>query len=312
MSATASTGAKNTAKRECETLGCENNPIGAGYCGECIAISPNIADDEDVGPWVGVEFNSPESDVWPSRASNRDQWMGRVEKQPFAPWGDSDVPAPCSEDGHDTADKCDCDARWKWGFTENHVTCEAVPADDIHCLDGRVFIQTEADPFAYVDGDDVRDPETGEVHPAFVEVLDQLGLTYADVSQSGCGAHAVYRGALPEGVKETSWQLDSEPFGANDDCPSIEIYARKRVCVMTGEHVLGTPEYARQWDEEALVDVLRDADELPEPTFRATKTDSTRTHGTPVRRVWPKPPKTSGTLFTHSTPSTRAALPRER
>jgi len=65
-------------------------------------------------------------------------------------------------------------------------------------LDGRVFLQTDEDPYAFVDGDDVRDPETGEVHPAFVEILEQLGISYADISTSGAGVHVYYRGELPE------------------------------------------------------------------------------------------------------------------
>ncbi|WP_134668976.1 hypothetical protein [Halorussus marinus] len=79
-----------------------------------------------------------------------------------------------------------------------------------------------------------------------------LGLTYADVSQSGAGAHAIYPGELPDGVKQAAWQLDDEPWGANDDLPSIEIYPGKRVCVMTGEHVPGTSTEVHEWNADVL------------------------------------------------------------
>lgn len=264
MSVTVPTGTKNTVKQEfCKSLGCENAPVGAGYCRECITVSPNVVDDANVGPWIGVQFNNTESDVWLSRANDRQQWMGHINKKPFAPWAGSD---------HPKAD-ADEDARWKWGISDNYTTCDEVDVDEYDSLDGRVFLQRDEDPFAYVDGDDVRDPETGEVHSAFIEVLDALGLTYADVSQSGCGVHGIYRGELPDGVKQATWQLDSEPFGDNEDLPSIEIYDGKRVCVMTGEHVPETPEYACQWDDEALMTVLNDADQLRNPKGSTTTND---------------------------------------
>jgi hypothetical protein len=217
---------------------------------------PGSSDDgitTDGGVWSEADFTAPESGVWPPALHGREQWMGHVEKKPFAPWADRDHPEADDDD----------DARWKWGLRENYVDGETVAiAEDDPRLDGRVFLQREDDPFAYVDGDDVRDPETGEVHPAFVAVLNHLGLTYADVSQSGAGVHAVYRGELPEGVKQAAWRLDDEPFGGNDDLPSVEIYARKRVCVMTGEHVPGTPTEVREWSDSLLWMVLELNDQL--------------------------------------------------
>lgn len=135
-------------------------------------------------------------------------------------------------------------------------------AEDDPRLDGRAFLQQPEDPFAYVDGDDVRDPETGDVHPAFEAVLEHLGLTYADISTSGAGAHAIYRGELPDGVKQATWQLDDEPWGTNDDLPSIEIYPGKRVCVMTGDHVPGTPTEVREWNADVLDALLEANDEV--------------------------------------------------
>jgi len=197
--------------------------------------------------WSDADFTAPDSGVWPPEILAREQWMGHVEKKPFAPWADRD---------HPEADP-DEDARWKWGLTENYVDGETIAlAEDDPRLDGRAFLQQPDDPFAYVDGDHVRDPETGDVHPGFEAILEHLGLTYADVSQSGAGIHAIYRGALPEGVKQASWQLDDQPWGANEDLPSVELYPGKRVCVMTGAHVPGTPTEVRPWNADVLKPLL--------------------------------------------------------
>jgi hypothetical protein len=229
---------------------------------------PEISEDlssDDARPtnsgWNEANFATPESGVWPQQLLDREQWMGHRDKKPFAPWGDRNAPAECSRDGHDTAAKCDCDARWKWGYTGHYVDGETIAMAEVDDrLDGRAFLQQESDPYVYVDGDDVRDRKTGEVHPAFEAILEHLGLTYADVSQSGAGVHAQYRGDLPDGVKQAAWQIDDEPWGDNDDLPSIEIYPGKRVCVATGDHVLGTPTEIRDWNADVL-DALLDAND---------------------------------------------------
>ncbi|MFC6836986.1 hypothetical protein [Halomarina ordinaria] len=181
---------------------------------------------------------------------------GESGKLPFAPWADHD---------HPEADE-DEDARWKWGLTENYVDGDTVAlAEDDHRLAGRVFLQQADDPYGFVDGDDVRCPETGEVHPAFVEILEQLGATYTDVSTSGSGCHANYQGTLPEGQTQATFALDDESWGANDDVPEVEIYTGKHVCVLTGEHVPGTPTDVNPWNDEALRTILADHNCLPTP-----------------------------------------------
>ncbi|WP_052367761.1 transcriptional regulator [Haloferax sp. ATB1] len=229
--------------------------------------SDDVAEPQDTtttsSTWADADFSAPETGVFPPELLGREQWMGHVEKKPFAPWADRDAPAPCSRDNHDaeTTAECDCDARWKWGFTENYVDGETIAMAEVdERLDGRAFLQQPDDPYVYVDGDDVRDEETGEIHPAFAAILEHLGLTYADISQSGAGAHAIYRGDLPDGVKQAAWQLDDEPWGSNEDLPSIEIYPGKRVCVMTGEHVPGTPTEVRNWNGDVL-DALLEAND---------------------------------------------------
>ncbi len=56
-------------------------------------------------PWHGLadaRFSSPQS-LWPSELLERRQWMGHVDKKPFAPWSDRDHPDASGDE----------DARWK-------------------------------------------------------------------------------------------------------------------------------------------------------------------------------------------------------
>jgi hypothetical protein len=228
-------------------------------------------------------------------------------KLPFAPWGDRNASAECTKsacathfdseanangfvagceaccrhrDETVTCADCDHDARWKWGYRDNWAS--KATADEWVEMDpevaGHVAIISDADPFAFVDGDDVRDPETDAVHPAFIAVLEKLGLTYADVSTSDTGNHALYVGELPDGVSQVTFDLDDEPWGSNDDVPSVEIYdgSGQHVCVATGRHVAGTPTGVRAWDDDGLATVL---DEYgPEEDPQAPSHDTDRDH----------------------------------
>ena len=110
--------------------------------------------------WRNVDFAATTGNTYPPALLDREQWMGRLEgtKLPFSPWADRDHP-----DAED-----DKDARYKWGLEENHVNGDTVAKAEIDPkLDGRMFVQTDADPFVLVDGDDVRNPETDDVHPTF-------------------------------------------------------------------------------------------------------------------------------------------------
>ncbi|MXV62057.1 hypothetical protein GS429_08285 [Natronorubrum sp. JWXQ-INN-674] len=219
------------------------------------STSEDLSREPPWASWADADFATPASGVWPDELLEREQWMGHVEKKPFAPWGDQDAPAECSKDGHDTAATCECDARWKWGYRGHYVDGETVAMAEIDPrLDGRSFLQREDDPYVYVDGDDVRDPETGDVHPAFIAILEHLGATYCDISTSGKGVHAIYRGDFEDlDLKQASWRLDEDPWGSIEgDLPSIEIYPGKRVCVMTGDHVPGTPTEVRKWNADVL------------------------------------------------------------
>jgi hypothetical protein len=260
---------------------------GADESDETPTPEPAEAGPQDPETWANAGFSSPESDIWPPAHTEHDSWMLRKDgKSPWAPWTDPDAPVACTRPEHETettAAECDHSARFKWGSDGSE---EFVHADVDTALDWRekhpeasedlVFIQSDADPFGFVDGDDVRCPETGNVHPAFVQILETLGLTYADVSTSGSGVHAMYKGELPGDQGQAVFEIDDEPWGENDDAPTVEIYANKHVCIATGEHIPGTPVDVRQWDEDGVQDVLEEYDARKEPTDIAHDTDDER------------------------------------
>lgn len=101
------------------------------------------------------------------------------------------------------------------------------------------------DPYVLIDYDDVRDPETGSIHPTVREHLARAE-SYADVSTSGTGVHIVCRGELPEDVKSIDAAL-----AAHDDFPDagIEVYDVGRYMAMTGAHIAETPVETRQAQE---------------------------------------------------------------
>jgi hypothetical protein len=248
-------------------------------------VENHTADDTDTtGPWDAVYWSDTATDEYPPTLVEREQWMGRREgtKLPFSPWGDANAAVECRHNAcpkHDehtpgcdrcelhregcTRAECNHDARYSWSASTNYVNgVKAGMGEADDRLGGRLFIQQEADPFAFVDGDDVRDPETGDVHPGFVAILNRLGHTYADVSTSGSGVHAYYLGDLPGGT-EARFEIGTEPFGANDAPPAVEIYSGKHVNVTTGDHLRDTPDDVAEWDTDELRAVLDDHDTEP-------------------------------------------------
>ncbi len=93
-------------------------------------------------------------------------------------------------------------------------------------------------PILLIDWDDVRDPETGEIHPVVARALDECD-GYAEISQSGEGIHQFVYGEIPGSSRTFIRHIDTEPF-VGDDLPAVEIYQSGRVCAMTGQHVAGT------------------------------------------------------------------------
>ncbi len=82
--------------------------------------------------------------------------------------------------------------------------------------DGVGFVFSSGDPYAGVDLDKCRDPETGELEEWAVRIVQDLG-GYAEASPSGTGVHIIIRGKAP-GKKRGK----------------VEAYSSERYFTMTG------------------------------------------------------------------------------
>ncbi len=109
-----------------------------------------------------------------------------------------------------------------WATYQQAKACE-----EEHGYTGVEFAFTEDDDFFGIDFDKCRDPETGVIHPAVVEILDKLD-TYAELSPSGTGVHIIGIGSKPGPRCAT----DKTPWGGK-----IEIYDKKRFFTVTEEVV---------------------------------------------------------------------------
>ena len=100
------------------------------------------------------------------------------------------------------------------------------------------FEFSPGDPYAGVDLDKCRNPETGEIEPWALEIVRHFN-SYTEVSPSGTGLHIWIKGKLPPGGRHKG---------------KIEMYDTGRYFTVTGHHLEGTPTTieARQAELEAL------------------------------------------------------------
>jgi putative DNA primase/helicase len=101
----------------------------------------------------------------------------------------------------------------------------AIAYAEQHGMSGVGFVFTEDDPFAGVDLDECRDPETGEIEPWARKIIAALD-SYTEVSPSGTGLHVFIKATLP---------------GRNNRKGPVEMYESKRYFTLTGAHLNGTP-----------------------------------------------------------------------
>lgn len=90
---------------------------------------------------------------------------------------------------------------------------------------GLGFVFTNAAGFVGVDLDHCRNPETGQIEAWAQGIVSRLN-SYAELSPSGTGVHAIARGILAAGANKRG---------------SVELYDHARYFVMTGAHIEGTP-----------------------------------------------------------------------
>ena len=104
-------------------------------------------------------------------------------------------------------------------------------------VDGIGFVFTETDPFAGIDLDGCRDPDTGAVHPSAQSIIDRLH-SYTEISPSGSGLHIYVMGTLPPTGRSTGkvpWRGDGTKK------TGFEVYDSGRFFTFTGRHLEGTP-----------------------------------------------------------------------
>ncbi len=85
--------------------------------------------------------------------------------------------------------------------------------------DGIGFVFSSADPFAGIDLDDCRDPETGAVEAWAQKLIDSVQEGYVEASPSGTGVHIIVEGTVRGGGMRKG---------------KIEMYGRDRFFTMTG------------------------------------------------------------------------------
>jgi primase-polymerase (primpol)-like protein len=96
---------------------------------------------------------------------------------------------------------------------------EAVQALETGRYAGIGFVFSSGDPFAGVDLDDCRDPETGELEEWAAKIVAAFG-GYAEASPSGTGVHIIVRGKAP-----------------NKKRGRVEAYSSERFFTVTGERL---------------------------------------------------------------------------
>jgi putative DNA primase/helicase len=93
---------------------------------------------------------------------------------------------------------------------------EAVQALETGRYNGIGFVFSSGDPFAGVDLDNCRDPETGELEEWAAKIVEAFG-SYAEASQSGTGVHIIVKGKAPNKRRD-----------------KVEAYSSERYFAMTG------------------------------------------------------------------------------
>lgn len=127
---------------------------------------------------------------------------------------------------------------------------KAVAAADRLGMEGVGFVFSEDDPFAGIDLDHCRHPETGAIDDWALNYIRRLD-SYTEVSPSGTGVHVIVRGELP-------------PKGRKKG--DVEMYDRRRFFSATGNHLRGTPLAVESRTEQILrmhAEVFRAGDDHP-------------------------------------------------
>jgi len=173
-----------------------------------------------------------ESGTFPAELLARERWfvwaLDNDRKIPRAPWANPD--------------HTERYVSWKdesmWtDFEEASDWVDKVPTfGHASCIP--TFEDNSVERIIFFDFDDVRDPETGAIHPHAWQFVQAQGL-HAAISTSGTGVHGFGWGSVPDGYKP-SFEREL-PDWEYTETPELEVYASARFMALTGEHIAGTP-----------------------------------------------------------------------
>jgi primase-polymerase (primpol)-like protein len=104
-------------------------------------------------------------------------------------------------------------------FEKALAAYEASDRRPSRACDGIGFVFSSADPFAGIDLDKCRNPESGEIKPWAQEILDRVPGAYVEASPSGTGIHIIVKGKVRDGGMRKG---------------RIEMYSRGRFFTVTG------------------------------------------------------------------------------
>ena len=173
-----------------------------------------------------------DAETFPAELLARERWfvwaLDNDRKIPRAPWANPD--------------HTERYVSWKdesmWtDFEEASDWVDKVPKfGHASCIP--TFEDNSVERIIFFDFDDVRDPETGAIHPHAWQFLQAQGL-HAAISTSGTGVHGFGWGSVPDGYKP-SFEREL-PDWEHSETPELEVYASARFIALTGEHIAGTP-----------------------------------------------------------------------
>ena len=229
----------------------------------------------DETPLINGRAEPSGRDLYPDELQSRSWWVNWVRAHPYRDGEiDSDAkptkqPVAPYDEGHARP------VRWHSGLDDDEhpsTEFEAVTGwDGLRCgvdietadrvvsdeLGVGIIIPVnggDSQPVTLIDWDDVRDPDTGELHPVCAEALQEYD-GFAEISQSGEGVHQFVLGEIPGGLSKFLRHIDDEPFVDKDgDLPMVEMYCSGRLTAMTGRHVAGCGEDVVE--DQQLIDDL--------------------------------------------------------
>jgi hypothetical protein len=176
----------------------------------------------------------------PDWLTAREQWVAwRNECRSCGEWHESGYKDECESCGDDEVTTVPKDPETGRNaipgdastWTDFETAVEYDESSDTH---GIGFMFDADGPVVGVDLDDCRDPETGDVDDWAIDIVTTLH-SYAEVSPSGTGLHALAFGKIPDG-------------GSRKD--GVEMYDEARYFTVTGNHYQRSPSNVNYREDE--------------------------------------------------------------